>query len=165
MLLLVCFLLLLARFLLLLVCLSGACLWAGARGSGCLVCPWVGLVFRAPSDSAVGPGCLVCPWVGLLGVPVGGGPPVRLPHASLTAPRSISKPGQAPPPPTAAAARPFGSATAHGRRSQALRFRRRPRPPQPGPVSNPGQAPPAATLNISAYDLRQHFLFYPQCAK
>ena len=67
-------------------------------------------------------------------------------------------------PPTAAAARPFGSA-AYGRRSQALRFRRRLRPPQPGPVSKPGQAPPAATLNISAYNLRQHFLFYPQCAK
>ena len=76
---------------------------------------------------------------------------------------SISKLGQAPPP-TAAAARPFGSADAYGRRSQALRFRRL-RPPQPGPVSKPGQAPPAATLNISAYNLRQHFLFYPQCAK
>ena len=30
-------------------------------------------------------GCLVCPWVGLLGAPVGGGPPARSPHASLTA--------------------------------------------------------------------------------
>ena len=58
-----------------------------------------------------------------------------------------------------------GLATADGCCCQALRFRRRLRPPQPGPVSKPGQAPPAATLNISAYDLRQHFLFYPQCAK
>ena len=123
-------------------------------------------------------------WAGLLGAPVGGavgllGVPVgrvawcargRRPAREIATREpdgsewSISMPGQAPPPPTAAAARPFGSA-AYGRRSQALRFRRRLRPPQPGPVSKPGQAPPAATLNISAYNLRQHFLFYPQCAK
>ena len=116
-----------------------------------MVCPWVGLVFRAPSDSAVGPGCLVCPWVGLLGVPVGGGPPVRLPHASLTAPRSISKPGQAPPPPTAAAARPFGSAGAYGRRSQAFRFRRRLRSPQPGLSVPPPPTAAAARSRLEAW--------------
>ena len=145
---------------------------------------WVGLVFRAPFDPAVGPGCFPCSrvvsvgpgclmrsWAGLLGAPVGGGPPARSPHASLTArsgrSRSPARPRRSqafrsrcrlrPPQP--------GPAAAYGRRSQALRFRRRLRPPQPGPVSKPGQAPPAATLNISAYNLRQHFLFYPQCAK
>ena len=44
-------------------------------------------------------------WAGLLGVPVGGGPPARSPHASF-ARRVVSKPGQAPPPPTGTAARP-----------------------------------------------------------
>ena len=56
------------------------------------------MVFRAPSDPAVGPGCFPCSrvvsvgpgclmrsWAGLLGAPVGGGPPARSPHASLTA--------------------------------------------------------------------------------
>ena len=83
------------------------------------------MVFRAPSDPAVGPGCLVrpwaarsgclvCPWVGLLGAPVGGGPPARSPHASLTARSGRSR----------SSARPRleawpGPAGAHGRRSQA----------------------------------------------
>ena len=60
-------------------------------------------------------GCLVCLWVGLLGVPVGrvawcarGRRPAR--EIATREPDgsewSISKPGQAPPPPTAAAARP-----------------------------------------------------------
>ena len=77
-------------------------------------------------------------WARLLGAPVGGGPPARSPHASLTArsgrsrsparPRRRPRPPQpgpsVPPPPTAAAARPRleawpGPAGAHGRRSQA----------------------------------------------
>ena len=68
----------------------------------------------------MGPGCLMRSWAGLLGAPVGGGPPARSPHASLTArsgrsrspvrPRRRLRPPQpgpsVPPPPTAAAARP-----------------------------------------------------------
>ena len=90
------------------------------------------MVFRAPSDPAVGPGCFPCSrvvsvgpgclmrsWAGLLGAPVGGGPPARSPHASLTArsgrsrsparPRRLRPPQpgpSVPPPPTAAAAGP-----------------------------------------------------------
>ena len=152
-----------------------------AVGPGCFPCSRV---------VSVGPGCLMRSWAGLLGAPVGGavgllGVPVgrvawcargRRPAREIATREpdgsewSISKPGQAPPqpglsvplPPTAAAARPR-------RRLRPPQpgpsFRRRLRPPQPGPVSKPGQAPPAATLNISAYNLRQHFLFYPQCAK
>ena len=88
----------------------------------------------------VGPGCLVCPWAAARPLAV---------RAASFARRVVSKPGQAPPPPTGAAARPSGAlhtcgagslfvssmrrlearpgpATAHGHRSQALRSLRRP---------------------------------------
>ena len=94
------------------------------------------MVFRAPSDPAVGPGCLVrpwaarpgClvrPWVGLLGAPVGGGPPARSPHASLTA-RS-------------------------GRSRSPARPRHRPRPPQPGPSVPPPPTAAAARPRLEAW--------------
>ena len=106
-----------------------------AVGPGCFPCSRV---------VSVGPGCLMRSWVGLLGAPVGGavgllGVPVgrvawcargRRPAREIATREpdgsewSISKLGQAPPPPTAAAARPRleawpGPAGAHGRRSQA----------------------------------------------
>ena len=99
---------------------------------------------------------------GLLGAPVGGGPPARSPHASLTARSGRSRsparprhrprppqPGPSVPPPTAAAARPFGSA-AYGRCSQALRFRRL-RPPQPGPSVPPPPTSAAAGPRLEAW--------------
>ena len=83
-------------------------------GPGCLVCPWAARppvvlrvvacrpqVLRVPSGLAVGRGCFVCPWA------------VARPRDRHTracgSERSISKPGQAPPPPTGTAARPSGS--------------------------------------------------------
>ena len=97
------------------------------------------LVFLAPHVLFCGPG--------LLGVPVGGCPPARRPRCEPSARRVVSKPGQAPPPPTGTAARPSGAlhtggtwctdgavrrlgarpgpAAAHGHRSQTLRPLRR----------------------------------------
>ena len=88
---------------------------------------------------------VVCCWAGLLGVPVGGGPPASRPRREPSARRVVSKPGQAPPPPTGTAVRPTGPsgalhaggafgavwcrpgpATAHGHRSQAHGSLRRP---------------------------------------
>ena len=87
---------------------------------------------------AVGPGCLVCPWAAAR---------PRAVRAASFARRVVSKPGQAPPPPTGTAARPSGAlhtggtwctdgavrrlearpgpAAAHGHRSQTLRPLRR----------------------------------------
>ena len=56
------------------------------------------LVFRAPSGPAVGPGCFVGPWAAAR---------PRAVRAASFARRVVSKPGQAPPPPTGAAARPI----------------------------------------------------------
>ena len=70
-------------------------------------------------------GCLVCPWVGLLGAPVGGGPPARSPHASLTA-RS-------------------------GRSRSPARPRHRLRPPQPGPSVPPPPTSAAAGPRLEAW--------------
>ena len=74
-----------------------------------------------------------CCGAGLLGVPVGGGPPASRPRCEPSARRVVSKPGQAPPPPTGTAAWPRrhapaprpGYAIAHGHRSQTLRPLRR----------------------------------------
>ena len=63
-------------------------------------------------------------WAGLLDAPAGGGLLASRPRREPSARRVVSKPGQAPPPPTGAAARP----------------RRRPRAPQPGPASKPARA-------------------------
>ena len=57
------------------------------------------LVFQAPEGPAVGPGCFVRPWAAAR--------PLAF-RAASCARRVVSKPGQAPPPPTAAAARPTG---------------------------------------------------------
>ena len=63
-------------------------------GPGCLAAP---LVFRAPSGPAAWPGCLVCPWAAAR---------PRAVRAASFARRVVSKPGQAPPPPTGSAAWP-----------------------------------------------------------
>ena len=65
------------------------------RGCGLLVAP---RVFRAPRD-LFGPGCFVCPWAAARPLAV---------RAASFARRVVSKPGQAPPPPTGTAARPSG---------------------------------------------------------
>ena len=60
-------------------------------------------VFRAPEGLAVGPGCCVCPWAAAR---------PRAVRAASFARRVVSKPGQAPPPPTGTAAwptSPFGA--------------------------------------------------------
>ena len=54
------------------------------------------VVFRAPSGSSVGPGCLVCPWAAAR--------PRDRHTRACGSEWSISKPGQAPPPPTGTAA-------------------------------------------------------------
>ena len=61
------------------------------------------LVFRAPEGPAVGPGCLVCPWAAAR---------PRAVRAASFARRVGLKPGQAPPPPTGAAAWPSGPSSA-----------------------------------------------------
>ena len=58
------------------------------------------LVFWAPSGPAAWPGCLVCPWAAARS---------RAVRAASFARRVVSKPGQAPPPPTGSAAWPSGA--------------------------------------------------------
>ena len=58
------------------------------------------LVFWAPSGPAAWPGCLVCPWAAAR---------PRAVRAASFARRVVSKPGQAPPPPTGSAAWPSGA--------------------------------------------------------
>ena len=55
------------------------------------------------------PGRCVCRRVRPLCVPVGGGPPASRPRREPLARRVVSKPGQAPPPPTGTAADPSGA--------------------------------------------------------
>ena len=107
-------------------------------------CLWPPRVFRAPEGPSVGPGCLVRPWAAAR--------PRDRHTRACGSEWSISKPGQAPPPPTSAAARPSGPsgalhtsgarslmfssarwlearpgpAAAHGHRSQAHQSLRRP---------------------------------------
>ena len=84
-----------------LLCLDGvgvcACCPTGVSGAACVF----------------GPGCLVCPWAAAR---------PRVVRATSCARRVVSKPGQAPPPPTGTSARP----------------RRHPRAPQPGPAATHG---------------------------
>ena len=105
------------------------------------------LVFRAPSDPAVGPGCWLCPWAAAR---------PRAVRAASFARRVVSKPGQAPPPPTGTAARPSApSGALHtggtwcagvwpGQAPPPLtgavaRPRHRPRALQPGPAAAHGR--------------------------
>ncbi len=77
-------------------------------------------VFCMPGRVGVVPGCWLCPWAAAR---------PRAVRAASFARRVVSKPGQAPPPPTGTAAWP----------------RRRPRAPQPGPAAAHGHrslAPP-----------------------
>ena len=67
------------------------CAWA--RWCGALL----PLVFWAPHVLSPGPGCFVCPWAAARPLAV---------RAASFARRVVSKPGQAPPPPTGTAARP-----------------------------------------------------------
>ena len=87
-------------------------------------------VFRAPSDPAVGPGYLACPWAAAR---------LRAVRAASFARRVVSKPGQAPPPPTGTAARPSGpSGALHT--SVALRVvLRSGQASPPGPVDQVGR--------------------------
>ena len=87
-------------------------------------------VFRAPSGPAVGPGYLACPWAAAR---------PRAVRAASFARRVVSKPGQAPPPPTGTAARPSGpSGALHT--SVALRVvLRSGQASPPGPVDQVGR--------------------------
>ena len=67
-------------------------------GPGCFVCP-------------AGPGCFVCPWAAARPLAV---------RAASFARRVVSKPGQAPPPPTGTAADPSGALHTSGARSLML---------------------------------------------
>ena len=91
----------------------------------------------------VGPGCLVCPWAAAR---------PRAVRAASFARRVVSKPGQAPPPPTGTAAWPSvpsgalhtgGTWCTDGVRSPA-RPCHRPQAPQPGPPDPPAPSTPAA---------------------
>ena len=76
----------------------------------------------------LGPGCLVCPWAAAR---------PRAVRAASFARRVVSKPGQAPPPPTCTADRlcsPRSGLQSGGARHAPARPRRRPRAPQPGPL-------------------------------
>ena len=112
------------------------------------------LVFRAPSDPAVGPGCWLCPWAAAR---------PRAVRAASFARRVVSKPGQAPPPPTGTAARPSApSGALHtggtwcagvwpGQDPPPLtgavaRPRHRTRAPQPGSLFSPAPSTPAVPV-------------------
>ena len=75
-------------------CMLGVVLW-------CLVlcCSWRRW-YSGRRECFVGPGCLVCPWAAAR---------PRAVRAASCARRVVSKPGQAPPPPTGAAAWPSGA--------------------------------------------------------
>ena len=96
------------------------------------------------------PGAARSVWAGLLCVPVGGGPPARRPRCEPSARRVVSKPGQAPPPPTGTAARPSGpSGALHTSGAGALMYGSARRlEARPGPAAadqHRGQAPPPPT--------------------
>ena len=81
----------------------------------------------------IGPGCFVCPWAAAR---------PRAVRAASCARRVVSKPGQAPPPPTGTAARPSGPSATHGHRSQAHPTSE---PSHAKPLLGPRRSPPALT--------------------
>ena len=124
--------------------------WAFLYACLLLVAP---RVFRA-TRGLFGPGCLVCPWAAAR---------PRAVRAASFARRVVSKPGQAPPPPTGTAAWPSGpSGALHTSGAGSLmllgastrcpaRPRHRPRAPQPGsPDPQCGLACRAGILGRSA---------------
>ena len=70
---------------------------AGGRRPSCLLLLVAPRAFRAPRGMSCGPGCFVCPWAAAR---------PRAVRAASFARRVVSKPGQAPPPPTGTAAWP-----------------------------------------------------------
>ena len=119
-------------------------------GPGCFVCPWAAASYfccllrcwcSGRHWCAVGPGCWLCPWAVARPLAV---------RAASFARRVVSKPGQAPPPPTGTAARPCcrrpaprPGPAAHGHRGLALppptgtaAWPCRPRAPRPGPAAH-----------------------------
>ena len=75
---------------------------------GRCVCPWAAafLLVVACGPAGVPGTAWHVLWAGLLCVPVGGGPPASRTRREPSARRVVSKPGQAPPPPTGTAAWP-----------------------------------------------------------
>ena len=105
-----------------------------------------------PGAGCVGPGCFVCPWAAAR---------PRAVRAASFARRVGSKPGQAPPPPTGAAARPSipsGALHTSGARCAVgwlgalarspARPRHHPRAPQPGPYLYPASRPQPLTSPV-----------------
>ena len=107
-----------------------------ASGSGVFVaCRAAGV------PGAVGPGHCVCRWAAAR---------PRAVRAASFARRVVSKPGQAPPPPTGTAAGPSGALHTGGTCvawASPARPRHRPRAPQPGP---PAPSTPAALVVLCA---------------
>ena len=87
-----------------LLCGAGCCLWLRWCSGRRMARPWV----RAACVPTGVPGAGGLWRAGLLCAPVGGGPPASRPRREPLARRVVSKPGQAPPPPTGAAAWPSG---------------------------------------------------------
>ena len=134
------------------------------------------LVFRAPEAPAARWGGLLCVpcWAGLLCVPTGvpgaGGPGrcvcrwaaarPRAARAASFARRVVSKPGQAPPPPTGTAADPSGALHTSGAWCAEVWFgassrdparpRHRPWVPPPGPVGQLGRLSETAIAFVGA---------------
>ena len=102
------------------------------------------LVFRAPSDPAVGPGCWLCPWAAAR---------PRAVRAASFARRVVSKPGQAPPPPTGTAARPSApSGALHtGGTWCAGVWPGQDPPPLTGAVARPRHRPRASPLMLTNF--------------
>ncbi len=94
-----------------------------------------------------GPGCFVCPWAAAR---------PRAVRAASFARRVVSKPGQAPPPPTGTAARPSGPSGALHTGGTCVawtipaRPRRRPPAPRPGPPGPPVPSTPATLVVLCA---------------
>ena len=85
------------------------------------------LVFRAPHVLSCGLGCFMCPWAAAR---------PRVVRAASFARRVVSKPGQAPPPPTGTAAGPSGALHTSGTLCAGVCLY---------VGSKPGQAPPPPT--------------------
>ena len=112
-----------------------------ASGSGVFVaCGAAGVLGAVGPGRLDGPGRCVCRWAAAR---------PRAVRAASFARRVVSKPGQAPPPPTGTAARPSGALHTGGACvawTSPARPCRRPPAPRPGPPDPPAPSTPAALV-------------------